>query len=365
MKQGRTLSELAAELERQAKSKKDFVANTSLISFEANGSDDNPIVLNGINGGMTLRPTAHQQMASALSIPKVYYDKCLQQAPELLARNVNEWLHREPAKKLIRTLDGQVRAILSDSYRPLDNLDLAEAVLPKLASLEAEPVSCEVTEARMYIKAVTPKVQAVLNKIDPSRHDTIGKVNDIIQAGVVVSNSEVGHGSLRVEAMTYRLICLNGAIHEAAIRKAHLGRGSRGQDAIEDAREFFRTETRIADDRAFFLKVQDAVAAMFDVTKFAARIDQYRDAADRRITHPEIPQVVEVVGNRYQLNDGEKKSVLRHLIEGGSLTAFGIGNAITRAAQDCDLYDRASDLESFGAKVFELKPDEWRAINAV
>src|ERR1043166_4992015 len=80
------------------------------------------------------------------------------------------------------------------------------------------------------------------------------------RAGVVVSNSEVGQGSLRVEALDFRLVCLNGMIREAAVRKAHLGRGSRGQDAIEDAREYFRLETQQADDRAFFLKVQDASA---------------------------------------------------------------------------------------------------------
>jgi hypothetical protein len=33
---------------------------------------------------------------------------------------------------MLRTLDGQVRAVLSDRYRRLDNFDLAESVLPIL-----------------------------------------------------------------------------------------------------------------------------------------------------------------------------------------------------------------------------------------
>jgi hypothetical protein len=298
------------------------------------------VVLNGVNGGMTLRPTAHGQLAATLGIPKVYYDRLLEQAPDLLAANVNRWLQAS-AKKLIRTLDGQVRAVLSDSYRPLDNLDLAEAVLPKLLALEANVVSGEVTENRFYLKAVTEKVSGAV------------KVGDVIQAGVVVSNSEVGHGSLRVEALDFRLVCTNGMIRETAVRKAHLGRSARGQDAIEDAREYFRNETRIADDRAFFLKVQDATAAMFDPQRFEKRLTQYREADNRSIgDNPE--QVVEVTAKKLQLNETERSSVLRHLILGGSLSTWGLANAVTRAAQDVESYDRATELEALGGKVIEL-----------
>lgn len=355
MKSGRSLIELATELQRQAESKRDFIADTRALKMEADDSDipDRRVILQGVNGGMRLSPIAHQQLAATLSIPKPYYDRCLAEAPDLLAKNVNQWLERQPAKKLIRTLDGKVRAILSDSYRPLDNLDLAEAVLPKLHGLDAEVISCEVTENRFYLKAVTQKISGLV------------KVGDSIQAGLSISNSEVGQGSLRVEAMDYRLVCTNGMIREAAIRKAHLGRsGNRGTDAIEDAREFFRDETRQADDRAFFLKVQDAVASMFDQGRFLARIEQYKEASERRIEADPV-KVIDVTATRYQLNDTEKKSVLRHLIEGHDLSKWGLANALTRAAQDVESYDRSQELEGFGGKVIELGKQEWQTINAV
>jgi len=41
-------------------------------------------------------------------------------------------------------------------------------------------------------------------------------------------------------------------IRDQAVRKAHLGRNGRVGDAIEDAREYFRDETRKADDRHLF-----------------------------------------------------------------------------------------------------------------
>lgn len=353
MKTGRSLQEMAAELERQSLAKKDYLADTRKIKLRAiTDGEETPhanVILEGVNGGMSLRPIAHAQMANTLGIPKVYYDRMLAREPDLLAANVNRWLDREPAKKLVRCMDNQVRAILSDSYRPLDNLDLAEAVLPKLSNLEATVVSCEVTDSRFYLKAVTDRIQGEVKK------------GDIVQAGLVVSNSEVGQGSLRVEAMDYRLVCLNGMIREHAIRKAHLGRGARGLDAIEDAREFFRTETRIADDRAFFLKVQDAVASMFNDERFKARLNQYIDASERPIDEDPI-KVVEVTSKRFAFNDSERSSILTHLIRGNDLSKWGLANAITRASQDVDNYDRATELESLGGDIIELPAADWKAI---
>jgi hypothetical protein len=358
MKSGRSLTELAAELERQANTKKDYVADTRRLSFEVAPASRTPsskpeIVLQGVNGGMLLRPTAHAQMASTLSIPKPYYDRMLAEQPDLLARNVNTWLQAQPAKKLVRTLDGQVRAVLSDSYRPLDNLDLAEAVLPKLIDLQATVLSGEVTESRFYLKAVTDRIRGEV------------KVGDVLQAGVVISNSEVGQGSLRLEALDYRLVCTNGMIRETAVRKAHLGRGARGQDAIEDAREYFRSETRAADDRAFFLKVQDAAAAMFDQKRFDARLLQYREAGERQIASAADPvKVVEVTAKRFGFTDGERSSILQHLIRGGDMSQWGLANAVTRAAQDVESYDRATELEALGGDVVVLPAGEWTALAA-
>jgi hypothetical protein len=345
MKAGRSLQDLAAELQRQHDAKKDYLADTRKLSMKP--VDNGRIILDGVNGGMELKPIAHQQLANSLQIPKTYYDRMLESEPDLLATNVNHWLAKQPARKLVRTLDGKVRAILSDSYRPLDNMDLAEAVIPKLIQLEAMVVSSEVTDSRFYIKAVTDKVSGEV------------KVGDLIQAGVVISNSEVGQGSLKVEVLDYRLACLNGMIREASIRKAHLGRGARGQDAIEDAREFFRDETRLADDRAFFLKVQDATTAMFDRDRFMKRIEAYRESSEV-IVGTDESEVVEVTAKRFGFNESERGGILRHLIRGGGLSQWDLANAVTRAAQDVESYDRSQELEAIGGSIIELPRSAWK-----
>lgn len=346
MKAGRTLVELAHELTRQHESKRDFVADTRRLSLVPDQAGQ--IVMEGVNGGMTLRPSAHAQLAATLGIPKPYYDRMQAEAPDLLASNANRWLQKAQ-KKLIRTLDGEVRAILSDSYRPLDNLDLANAVLPILKNVDARVESAEVTESKLYLKVVSDRIQGE------------AKVGDLMQAGAVIGNSEIGHGSLSVSALDFRLACLNGMIRETAIRKAHLGRGARGMDAIEDAREFFKDTTRQLDDQAFFAKVQDTVSAMFDPERFNLRLNQYREASAQIITIDPV-KAIETVTRRYSFTDGERGSIMSHLIQGGDLSRWGLANAVTRAAQDVDSYDRSTEMERFGGDIIELAPADWKVI---
>jgi hypothetical protein len=59
-------------------------------------------------------------------------------------------------------------------------------------------------------------------------------------------------------------------------------------------------------------------------------------------------RTIEVVGTRYLLNEGERSGLLRHLIEGGDLSAYGLVNAVTHFAQDVDDYDRATEVRGAG-----------------
>ena len=63
---------------------------------------------------------------------------------------------------MVRTLDGEARAFLSERFRPMDNHDLAEAVLPVFRDAGASVESCEITPSRMYIKGVVDGVREVV-----------------------------------------------------------------------------------------------------------------------------------------------------------------------------------------------------------
>ena len=134
MKSGLTIVEMAQQIERQSKLKQDYLLDTRRLQVEPFGSQlylhtfddhDDPLV-----EPLEINQIAHRQIGTHLKIPAAYYDRMLSDYPELLAENVNSWFQREPTQRMVRTLDGTVRAFLSNRYRRIDNLDIAEIVLP-------------------------------------------------------------------------------------------------------------------------------------------------------------------------------------------------------------------------------------------
>jgi hypothetical protein len=268
--------------------------------------------------------------------------------PALLDGNVNTWLRTDPERRMLRTLDGQVRAVLSERYRRLDHYDLAEHVLPFLQQLpDARFESVELTETKMYLKVVTPRVEY---EIAPG---------DVVQAGIVITNSEVGHGTLSVQPLVYRLVCRNGMIaSDHALRKTHVGRILQAGD---EALTVFRDDTLAADDRAFFLKVRDVVeAAVSEVTFREAALKLQRMLGIKLTGDP--VRAVQVLANRYTLNEDERAGVLRHLIVAGDLSAYGLVNAVTHYSHDVEDYDRATEFETLGGKLIELPSKEWEEL---
>jgi hypothetical protein len=250
---------------------------------------------------------------------------------------------------MLRTLDGELRAFVSNGYRRLDNDQLVEMLLPVLGEMgEIEFKSCQITETRLYLKVVLPRLETEV------------KVGEPMQFGIQIRNSEVGSGSLLIAPFTYVLSCKNGMTFEQfGTKKYHVGRRV---EAEEETFAIFRDETVIADDRAFWMKAQDALRASCDEAVFQDIVARSKMAQGVRVEDPP-PTAVEKLGKKLALTEGEQASILTHLTEGGDLSAWGYANAITRAAQDVESYDRATELERYGGQVVE-DPNELLAVAA-
>ncbi len=353
MKSGRTLIDLATELDRQLASKKDLIVPSSLVTCTTGASKICALVIQEPDGPQTYDTTelARRQLAEKLKVPFAYFERMREQQPALLDRNINTWLGAEDENRMIRTLDGKVRAVLSSRYRRLDNFDLAEHILPVLQRLPgARFESVELTDSRMYLKVVTP---AVAYEVAPG---------DIIQAGVVVSNSEVGCGSLAVQPLIYRLVCSNGLIaSDRSMRKTHIGKTL---EAGEEAVSVFKDDTLLADDRALFLKVRDVVEAAVSEATFRQIGDKLQKTLGIRLTGDPV-KTVAVLGNRYGFNEAERTGVLRHLIEEKTLSGYGLVNAVTGYSQEIADYDRATEFEVLGGKLIDQNQSEWQELVAV
>lgn len=198
----KTIQNLYGELERQRAARKDLIADTRSITVNSvNGLSMLTVATDSDKLSYRISEIAHRQIADRLGIPYKYYERMRQENPALLDSNINSWLNTTPEKRMLRTLDGKLRAFLSDRYRRLDNLELVDHVLPVIAAMKGcEIASCDVTETHLYLKVINKTMKT---EIVPG---------DIVQAGFVVSNSEIGLGALKVEPLVYRLVCKNGLI---------------------------------------------------------------------------------------------------------------------------------------------------------
>lgn len=357
MKTGKTLVELATEIQRQAELKRDLVVPTGLMCMTY--VDNVPRLQVRDQPAFAINEIAHNQIGTYTGIPAAYYDRMRAETPGLLADNVNAWLDRKPDKRLVRTLDSTVRAFLSDSYRPLENSDLAEAALPVLMDLNLEVISSEITERRLYIKAVDHRINRDIPKggfMGDGRHN----IFDTCVPAIVISNSEVGMGALSVESGVWTRACTNLAVFsQSGMKKRHLG--ARHDLTTDSIAELLSDETRRATDRAIWLQVRDVVKGAFDEARFDAQIARITETTAQKIEADPV-KVVEFTAKRYGMTDGERTSVLKNLIEGADLSRYGLFNAITRTAEDLSSYDRASEFERLGGQIIDLPATAWREI---
>ncbi len=341
---GTPLSELAQQLITERQAQRDFIADTRRLRVHPDGSGIR-VELEGPSDPVVAVPTrfALGQMATHYKIPWVYVERMAQSgAGALLAENLAYWFSEQPATRLLRTRGGtdvELRAFLSRKYRPLDNYELAEAVIPILERPGVRIVSARITETHFYIQATSERITAEVRK------------DDVVQAGVVIANSEVGASSLRISPMVYRLVCTNGLISGSELRQHHVGRGLDAGD--EGTQEFYRDETRRAVDRAFWLRVVDTTGAAMNEALFAKLVDKLRVAAGEALD-AKPAEIAEVVARRFGLTESEQEGVLTHFAVGGDWSRYGVINAVTRAAEDAPTYDRAIELERIGGEILEL-----------
>jgi hypothetical protein len=360
MKKGmNSLQEFAAEIERRAKAKKDFVTNTRSVALVPVDKNEVDLTVGDMRFGVN--QIGHAQLAETAGIPKQYYDTMLREQPQLLVDNVNTWFKANQEDRLFRTLDDKVRAVRSDKFRvDLEYEDLAEAVLPVLINLDVAVMSYQLTETRMYIKAVDKSVERELTARGGKFGDGAHNIVRCLSPAITISDSEVGFGSASVLAGVYDGFCSNLATFgERSVRKYHVG--AKHEFAGDNVYSLLSDETKRKTSVATIAQIADVVKAAFDQAKFDSLCNKISDTQEQPITG-DIVKVVSMAGKKLGLNETEGRNVLQQLAAGGDLSRFGMYNAVTAMSQNVDDYDRATELERIGAQIIELPKSDWRVI---
>lgn len=348
--------------------KKDFVTSTKdsirlVPAFEGKGVE---LVLLGENSNelqkFTVSEHAHSQIAAKLKVPVAHYFRLLVDHTDLTLTLVNALFEREPANRLIRVLNGEVRAFLSDRYKALDNDQILEQVLPIVLdpSIKTEVLSSDVNAHRLGLK--------VLFTGDDLAH-TIAKANGkdrVIRPAFRLSNSETGGGALKIEAFFYDSYCTNGCVwgidKAFEFKRTHVG----GKLVSDAGLEVFSDATKKQEDELIVAQLTDAVKTISSPEAVAKLADTLRAAAATEFTKNPV-QAVELAVKELPIREVEKDSILQTFLRDQDFSKFGLASAVTEVANNAEIasYDRANELEDLGGQILQLNAVQWnRYVNA-
>ena len=355
MKTGLAIEELAAEIMRQNELKEDYVVDSRHLLME---SCDSELFLRvmSVDGGDRIEPlyiadNAHRQIGARLGIPTKYYSRMLEEGRELLTENVNYWFKQNSEQRMLRVMEGRVRAFLSNRYLRIDNHEVTCAVMPVIGEIpNVQFASNQITDNHLYMKVVNPNMQ---REISPGK---------TVQAGMVVCNSETGLGTFYVSPMLYCPELEFGMITDVGrVKRTHSGPTYRTSEHFLLRPERFL----MADDNAFLEKIRSSVREALDEEAFERTVAEMQEAIDSHINEADVPYVVNVAANEFGITETEEQGVLQNLMESEDMTRFGLASAVTRQSMASESYERATDLEQISYRMLTMPTSQWERMNNI
>jgi len=360
-----TLADLAALLRDQQARKLDVVAPaTALRSAGARlviDQSEPQLSADGVTmtaGAYTPTEVCDDGLAEKLAIPAAYLRRLRAEHPALYDANVNGWLDRTDKSYLVRCLRGDhgggiARAFLSSSFKMIDNLDVLMAALDGLrqCGVPAEIDGCDLTPRRMYVRVVSPAVRALAPGLLAGYRSPFtgqsGADNPVVFAGWVLGNSETGCGAFTITPRLVVQVCANGmTITKDALRAVHLG------GRLDDGVIRWSGDTQQRNLELITAKARDAVTTFLDTRYVERKISEMSEASGQPIADPQ--ETIEIISQRLRFTDDQQKTILNHFIRGGDLTAGGVMNAVTSAAQTLADADAAHEMEAQAVPALEL-----------
>ncbi|MFB7419728.1 DUF932 domain-containing protein [Streptomyces sp. NPDC056121] len=304
------------------------------------------------------RPTAvaDEGISDKLRIPLAYLRRMRAENVQLLDENVNAWMQREPERRfMLRAFRGEnstgmpgeglARALLSDSYKLMDNLDMLLAALDgvKESGHPTRITGCDLTDRRMYVRveseAVAVQARSLLRGYRSPFDGRSGDELPMISAGFVITNSEVGAGAYTITPRATIQVCRNGlTLTKDVMRAVHLG-GKQDEGVVS-----WSGQTQIKTLELITSKTTDAVRTFLSREYVEAKVREMEAAAGTTLDEP--TKTIEHVTKTLSIGTDTKARILSHFVRGGQMTAGGVMQAVTSTAQTLTDADQAAALEA-------------------
>jgi hypothetical protein len=369
-----TLRDLYSLLERQQAYKVDLVVPARKMRFS--GAQ---LVIEGVeaaidvegvtevNGFYAPTDVFDEGISGKLGIPLPYVRQLRKERADLYDANANGWLHSDDRSFMVRlfvSADGSpgiARAMLSDKYRIIDNLDVLTAILRGIKEVDAdiEVKRCDLSERNMLVKIWAPSVRAHAGKLFSGYTSPYSGLSGdelpFVFAGFVARNSETGNGRNTLTAEVTAEVCTNGMTQtQDVVGDVHLG-GKMDEGVVR-----WSSDTMSKHLELVTAKARDAAKTFLDADYLATVIERMTQVSGRQLVAPGdnvvkvseeiITKVAKVLAFDKETTDG----VLDHFIRGGLHTSGGVMHAVTSYAQRIDDPDKALTVNQAGVRAMEL-----------
>lgn len=142
-------------------------------------------------------------------------------------------LEHASGRYLIRRVGGQVRGVLSDSFKRVDCRPMVDAFLGAVQKRGAVPAGGEITETRCVVRVIIPKIY------EPTP-------GEFVAYGMQLANSDFGAGTYALSDFLLRLLCLNGMTGDKQLRQVHLGKRISADMELSAKTHALDTETLVS-----------------------------------------------------------------------------------------------------------------------
>jgi hypothetical protein len=312
----------------------DRLASTHALHFEA---DDGCIHL-GAHASRSHQPLhrhALGQVADRAGVPDVFVTRLLAKpwGAKLLADILNRVFAREDERRvLVRSVNDEVRGVLSDSYRRMDARPILDSFSVACSDMGVVPVEGVAGDLRFAVRALLPTVYR------PGGDEAVA-------FGVEVSSSDFGAGALSIRTFVLRVWCTNFARLDEELRKVHLGRRL-------DETLAFSEQTHALDTAAVASAVRDIVRGSMAPAKVQQQVALIERAMAEKIDFKAALNGLPKLG----VLKAEVEAVRDVLTSGGfeklpsGSTTYRMSNALSWIAKSAETAERRLELETLAGR---------------
>lgn len=333
-KHGPDANKAIRDLIAQGENLVDHLCNSHQLAFESgeNNEDNVQMVVADINSGQgelyDMHDNAITQFCERFDLPGTYVRESAHGEPwqrKIASGLMHSHADNMPVKTLlVRSVSGQVRAVLSNAYRRMNSVPIFLSFADACQGTGAVLMNGVCGELKSYLEVVLP----TLHMIETPNNGIIW-----IAFGAQISSSDFGQGSLEVKECFWQGVCMNGAVGARMIREIHLGK------RLDAANFAFSAETYAKDTETMKLAVRDIAKDVLSIQSMEKNVARIKGASNEIVDMPSELKRLPKMGLTKAEVDLVEKVLMRSSVDDGVTgepTRWKLQQAVSAVARDAE-----------------------------